>query len=435
MKRAYPYTDGATPGKEVKIPGWVAQKRDLGGLKFFMLRDREGTVQVTLKKGDVKPVLLERFDRLNREDYVLVSGKVRKADRAPGGREIIPASIDIINVSQTPLPVDIGDKIESGLDTRLDWRAIDLRNQRNLAIFKIQAKLVQGMQEYLRDNGFLQVFTPCFMGAPSESGSEVFAVPYFNREVFLRQDPQLHRQLIIASGFDRIYDIGPSWRAENSNTSRHMCEHRGCAPEMTLTDERDTMRVEEEMIAHAFRMVKRDCKEDLRILSVDLKVPKTPFPVLEFPNIYEILKKMGSETKHGEDLAREDEKLLQDYVDKKYKSDFFFVNRFPFSHKPFYVMRFDDDPDYARSVDMIYRGIELSSGGQREHRYDRVMEQVKIKKMSPESVEWFTKFFRYGAPPHGGFCIGIERLTMQMLGIHNVREVTLFPRDPDRILP
>jgi len=182
MKRAYPYTDGATPGKEIKIPGWVAQKRDLGGLKFFMLRDREGTVQVTLKKGDVKPILIERFSRLNREDYVLVSGKVRKAERAPGGREIIPSDVEIVNVSQTPLPVDIGDKIESGLDTRLDWRAIDLRNQRNLAIFKIQAKLVQGMQEYLRDNGFLQVFTPCFMGAPSESGSEVFAVPYHNMD-------------------------------------------------------------------------------------------------------------------------------------------------------------------------------------------------------------------------------------------------------------
>jgi aspartyl/asparaginyl-tRNA synthetase len=304
-----------------------------------------------------------------------------------------------------------------------------------LAIFKIQAKLVQGMQEYLRDNGFLQVFTPCFMGAPSESGSEVFAVPYFNKEVFLRQDPQLHRQLIITSGFDRIYDIGPSWRAENSNTARHMCEHRGCAPEMTLTDERDTMKVEEEMVAHAFRLVKRDCREDLKILGVDLKVPKTPFPVLEFPKIYDILKKMGSKTRHGEDLAREDEKLLQDYVDKKYKSDFFFVNRFPFAHKPFYVMRFDDEPEYARSVDLIYRGIEQSSGGQREHRYDKIMEQVKIKKMSPESVEWFTKFFRYGAPPHGGFCIGIERLTMQMLGIQNVREATLFPRDPDRILP
>ncbi len=435
MKRAYPYTDGAKPGKEVKIPGWVAQKRDLGGLKFFLLRDREGVVQVTLKKGDVKPVLMERFDRLNREDYVLVSGKVRKSDKAPGGREIIPSGIEIINVSQTPLPVDIGEKIESGLDTRLDWRAIDLRNQKNLSIFKVQAKLVQGMQEFLRDNGFLQVFTPCFMGAPSESGSEVFAVPYFNKEVFLRQDPQLHRQLIIASGFDRIYDIGPSWRAENSNTVRHMCEHRGCAPEMTLKDERDTMKVEEEMVAHAFKLVKRDCAEDLNVLGVDLKVPKTPFPVLEFPKIYDILKKMGSKTKRGEDLAREDEKLLQDYVDKKHKSDFFFVNRFPFVHKPFYVMRVDDEPEYARSVDLIYRGVELSSGGQREHRYDKIMEQVKIKKMSPESVEWFTKFFRYGAPPHGGFCIGIERLTMQMLGIQNVREATLFPRDPDRILP
>ncbi len=430
------YTSQAEPGKKALIKGWVSQIRDLGGLKFFMLRDREGHIQVTLKKGNVPDSLIKFMEGLSKEDCVLVEGHVKEAKQAPGGRELVPSRLEPISRSDPNIPIDIDSKIETGIDKRHDWRSIDLRDPRNTAIFKVQAKLVEGMQEWLIKEGYTQVFTPCLMGTASESGADVFPVMYYDKEAFLRQDPQLHRQLVIAGGLDRIYDIGPSWRAEPSHTTRHLCEHRGVAVEAAfIEDERDTMRMEEAMIASAFKKVKHDCRDDLKILGAKLTVPETPFPELSFPKIYDILEKMGKKVEQGEEVDREGELLLARHVEKKHGHEFFFINRFPFRKKPFYVMRVDDDPQWARSVDMIYRGLEMSSGGQREHRYDKLMEQVKLKGMDPAGVEWFTKFFRYGVPPHGGFCVGVERLTQQLLNISNIRDVVLFPRTPERFLP
>lgn len=426
----------AKPGTSLTLKGGVSSVRDLGGLKFFMLRDSSGSVQVTIKKKDSDPDLVTIVDSLNREDVIVVMGNAKEAKMAPGGVEIIPDSIEVLSAAQTPLPIDIDSKIETGLDKRHDWRSIDLRDPRNQAIFKIQAKLVEGMGEWLNKNGYVQVFTPCLMGTASESGSDVFPVMYYDKEAFLRQDPQLHRQLVIAGGFDKIYDIGPSWRAEPSHTTRHLCEHRGAAVEKAfLKDETDTMRMEEGLVISAFERVKKDCKAELETLGIKISVPKAPFPELRFPKIYDILSKMGKKVEYPEEMDREGELLLAEHVKKKYNHDFFFINRFPFKKKPFYVMRVDDDPRWARSVDMVYRGLEMSSGGQREHRYDKIMAQVKEKKMDPAGVDWFTKNFKYGVPPHGGFCIGIERLTQQLIGIKNIRDVVLFPRTPERFLP
>jgi nondiscriminating aspartyl-tRNA synthetase len=423
-------------GKHVLLKGWVAQVRDLGGLKFLTLRDRSGSVQVTVKKKEASPSLLKAVDGLGREDLVQVTGLAKEAKQAPGGIEILPESISTISKAETPLPIDIDSKIETGIDKRHDWRSLDLRDPRNTAIFKVQSKIVEGMQEWLNGNGYLQVFTPCLMGTASESGAEVFPVMYYDREAFLRQDPQLHRQLVIAGGFERIYDIGPSWRAEHSHTTRHLCEHRGAAVEAAfINDETDTMRIEEQVVISAFRRVTRDCKPELETLGVKVTVPEAPFPELRFPEVYDILEKMGKKVEFEDKPDREGELLLSQYVKKKFGHDFFFLNRFPFKKKPFYVMRVDDDPRWARSVDMVYRGLEMSSGGQREHRYDKLMEQVKTKKMDPKGVEWFTQHFRYSAPPHGGFCIGIERITQQLLDIKNIRDAVLFPRTPERLLP
>jgi aspartyl-tRNA synthetase len=434
LKRTY--TRDISPGQTVMIRGWVSQVRDLGGLKFFLLRDRQGQVQVTLKKGESPADLIKTVGKLNREDVVGVQGKVRSAKQAPGGLEIVPNKIDLIRNAETPLPIDIDSNIETGLDKRLDWRSLDLRNPNNLAIFKIQSKIVEGMEEYLRSNGYIQIFTPCIMGAASEGGADVFPVVYYDKEAFLRQDPQLHRQLIIAAGFDKIFDLGPSWRAEPSHTTRHLCEHRGCAVEAAfIKDETDTMRIEEGLVITALKRVATDCKGELEFLNKKFKVPEDPFPELRFPKIYDILEKMGKKIKHGEDIDRESEKLLHDYVKKKFKTDFFFLNRFPSAVKPFYVMKVDEDPQWARSVDLIYKGLEMSSGGQREHRFEKIVEHIKEKKMTYESVEWFAKIFKYGVPPHGGFNIGIERLTQQLIDIPNIREVVLFPRTPERFLP
>jgi aspartyl-tRNA synthetase len=421
---------------EVAISGWVSNLRDLGKVKFIIIRDSKGIAQVTLKKGVVDELLLNIVNTLNLEDVVFVQGKVVERKNAPSGKEIIPNKIKVLSKAETPLPMDISGKIESNLDTRLDWRALDLRRLETASIFKIQAKIVEGMEEYLRKEGYLQVFTPCLMGVASESGAEVFPVVYFEREAFLRQDPQLHRQLLIVAGFDKVFDLGPNWRSDPSHTPRHLCEYRACAVELGfLKDEIDVMKVEENLVVAAFKKTIEDCEKELKLMDREILVPKTPFPKLEFPKVYEILKEFGKNIEFGEDYDRESEILLWKYVKEKYGSNFFFVNRFPFKVKPFYVMKSDEDSQWARSVDLICKGLELSSGGQREHRYDIIVSQIKEKGLNIDAMRWFVKFFKYGVPTHGGFCIGIERLVMQMLGVENIREATLFPRAPERLLP
>lgn len=422
-------------GKDVLLQGWVQEIRDIGKLKFIVLRDVSGIIQITAHKETTSPSVFSQMSKIPKESVIAVEGKVKKSKQAPGGREVLPTKLEIISEAAQPLPIDVTMRSKTELPRRLDWRSLDLRRQRDAAIFKIQAKLVEGMQEWLNKNDFLQVFTPCIMGAASESGAEVFQVMYFGKPAFLRQDPQLHRQLCIAAGLEKIYDLGPSWRAELSHTTRHLCEHRGCAVEFAfLKDEVDTIRVEEQLVVAALKKIKKECKEELGLLNVDLKIPKIPFPVLQFPEIYDILKKLGKSLSKNEDLDTEAQNLLADYVKKKYKADFYFINRFPFSIKPFYVMKLNGGP-WARSVDLYCKGIEMSSGGQREHRYKNLIENVKEKGMNLKSVEWFTKFFKYGVPLHGGFNIGIERLTQAVLGLENIREAALFPRDPERLLP
>lgn len=420
---------------KVEITGWVHKIRNLGKINFIVLRDMSGIIQITAVKGKVSDELFNLMDKITRESVIYVKGIVKNSKQAPGGKEIIPNDIKIISKAEE-LPIDVSDFSKTELPKRLDWRCLSLRTRKSQIIFKIQSKLIEGMQEWLHKNGFSQVFTPCLMGVASESGSEVFEVKYFKDKAFLRQDPQLHRQLTILGGLERIYDIGASWRAEKSHTIRHLCEHRTCAVELAFIDsEKDVMKIEEQVIISAFKKVNQDCKKELEELKIKLKIPKTNFPEITFPEVYSILEKMGMKIKKGEDLDLEAEKLLWEYVQKQYPGvDFYFLNKFPFKKKPFYVMG-GDGSKYARSTDLYYRGIEMSSGGQRENKYDSLMKNIKDRKVNPKSVEWFTKFFKYGVPTHGGFAIGIERLTMVLLELPNIREATLFPRDTERLLP
>lgn len=421
-------------GKQVIIMGWARAIRGGGSLKFIQLADREGSVQITAKKGVVSDKIMNELSDLNREDVIAVKGNVKENKEAPNGFEIIPLEIKILNKAGA-LPIEIvTKKTPADLPTRLDWRTIDLRKPKIMAIFKIQNVLVNAMEKWLIDNDFIRVFTPCLKGAASESGSQIFAVPYFDKTAYLREDPQLHRQLVIGGGFDKIFDTGPSWRAESSHTIRHLCEHRSVAVELGfINNEYDVMKVEEQVLVAGLKAVQDECKEELKLLGKEIHIPKLPLPVLEFPEIYKILQKLSSKIKDGDDLSREDELKLADYVWEKYNSKYFFINKFDYSHKPFYVYT---DGNRARSVDLeAFGGIELSSGGQREHRYKVLMKQVKDKGLDPKNIEWYTKFFQYGFPPHGGFALGIERLTMVMLDLPNVREAVLFPRDPERLLP
>lgn len=435
--RSYINTVPKKPGAKATVGGWVQRLKDVGSTKFIWLSDTTGTIQLTLVKGRVKEGVFKEFGSLDLHDFIFVSGEVPEKIIAKEYVELVPESIEVLSKAEKPLPLDVSGQIESELETRLNWRSIALRDPKKQAVLKVQARLVEGMQKFLAENGFLLTFTPCLLGVPAEGGSEMFEVKYFKQKAYLRQDPQLHRQLLMVAGLDRIYDLGPSWRAEQSHTPRHITEHRTCAAEMSFIDsEEDVMAMEGEFIRSAVGHVAENCKEEQELLGIKIEAPKIPLPELRFPKVYEILKELGKKNVGvGAEIDHESELLLAKYVREKHRSDFFFLNRFPYKVKPFYVMRVDEEPEYARSVDLIYKGIELSSGGQREHRYERIVKQAKEKGISLANIEWFAKFFRYGAPPHGGFSLGIERLTMDLLNMPNITEATPFARNPERLEP
>jgi nondiscriminating aspartyl-tRNA synthetase len=423
-------------GKEARLEGWVHDVRALGGITFVLLRNSRGVVQVALPKKAVRQDLFDLASGLHQEDVISVTGIVKESKAARMGFEVVPSTIEVIAKAASPLPLDPRGVTAASLDTRLEWRSLELRRPETAAIFKIENAIVQAFEDYLQGAGFIRAFTPSIIGGVSEGGSEVFKIDYYGREAFLRQDPQLHRQLTIAGGFDRVYDLGPNWRAELSHTPRHLSEHRTIAPEVAfISDERDVMRLEEKMVVHGIKGVRDRCPDELALLKLELEVPKTPFPEIDFPDVYDILKAKGKRLPRDEDLDEESKDLLASYVKEKFGGALYFVNRFPSKPKPFYIMRVDDQPEFARSTDFFFGALELSSGGQREHRHDRIMAQIREKKMDAPSLKWFTEPFRYGVPPHGGFSFGIERFTARLLGMENVKEAVLFPRDPERLSP
>ena len=423
-------------GKEVTVSGWVHDVRVLGGISFVLLRNTGGIVQIAAPKKTVKPEVFELIATLHQEDVIQVGGTVKESTAARMGFEIIPTQIEVMSKAAAPLPLDPRGVTPASLDTRLEWRSLELRRPETAAVFKIENAVVQGFEDFLQGSGFIRAFTPSIIGGVSEGGSEVFKIDFYGKDAFLRQDPQLHRQLTIAGGFDRIYDLGTNWRAEVSHTPRHLSEHRTIAPEMAfITDELDTMKLEEEMIVHGIKHVIKHCPDELGLLKVELKVPDTPFPVVQFPEIYDTLDKLGRTLPRNEDIDDPSLRALAGQVKEETGSDFFFLNRFPSAAKAFYVMRVDETPEFARSVDLVYKGLELSSGGQREHRHDRIVAQIMEKGYNPKSLEWFTEPFRYGVPTHGGYSLGIERFTSYLLGMESIKEAVLFPRDPERLQP
>jgi nondiscriminating aspartyl-tRNA synthetase len=426
----------AMVGKEVRLSGWVHDVRVLGGISFVLLRNARGVVQLAAPKKSVTPELYDLISGLHQEDVITIVGSVKDSKVARMGFEVVPSAVEVLSKAAAPLPLDPRGVTPTTLDTRLEWRSLELRRPETSAIFKIENAIVQGFEEFFQSSGFIRAFTPSIIGGVSEGGSEVFKIDFYGKDAFLRQDPQLHRQLTIAGGFDRIYDLGTNWRAELSHTPRHLSEHRTIAPEIAfISDERDVMKLEEEMVVHGVKHVIRHCADELSLLKLDLEVPETPFPVVAFPEVYETLQKLGRKLPKHQDIDEPSQRSLAEHVKKETGSDFFFLNRFPSAIRSFYVMRVDSDPEFARSVDLVYKGLELSSGGQREHRHDRIISQIKEKGYDLKSLEWFTEPFRYGVPPHGGYSFGIERFTSYLLGMENIKEAALFPRDPERLQP
>lgn len=426
----------ARVGKSVELAGWVHDVRVLGGISFVLLRNSKGIVQLAAPKKGMALELFRLIGGLHQEDVIRCRGKVKESRAARLGFEILPDRVEVLSRAATPLPLDPRGVTPASLDTRLQWRSLELRRPEAAAIFKIEGAAVGAFEDFLQARGFLRVFTPSILGGISEGGSEVFKIDYFGRPAFLRQDPQLHRQLTVAGGFDRIYDLGANWRAEVSHTPRHTSEHRTIAPEMAfISDEKDVIRVHEEMVAEGIRAVKKSCPEAMATLKLELEVPKTPFPIAEFPAIYDTLAGLGRKLPRDQDIDELSQRALATHVKETTGSDFFFINRFPSKAKPFYVMKVDETPEFARSVDLVYKGVELSSGGQREHRHDRILSQIREKGMDEKGLTWFTEPFRYGVPPHGGYSFGIERFVAYLLNLESIKEAALFPRDPERLQP
>jgi len=409
--------------------GWVHDIRKTGSVQFIILRTMEGLRQLTIT-DDCSKEVKAHLQGLTKESAIVATGRLQPAAKAPGGTELLVQTLSIVGPAEKILPFVPRDSATVPLPKRLDFRSLDLRSPDHQLMIRVQSAIVQGIHVHLAKEGFKHVFTPCLMGVPSESGSAVFPVIYFDKEVFLRQDPQLHRQLTIASGVDKIYEMGPAWRAEQSHTTKHLCEHRVCAVEVAfIKDEYDVMRVEEGII--------RAAVEAAALIPgvIPPSLGKDPFPIFTLDEVRDIVAKKGHVYDPLEDLDKETERVLWEYVRDTLHRDFYMVTGFASRIKPFYVMEDAKDPRHARSFDVYCKGMELSSGGQREHRHDHLLKRITSAGMSHESLEWFTRHFRFGVPPHGGFAIGIERLTQMIVGAENIRDCVLFPRDPERVVP
>ena len=424
----------------VTIQGWLQTLRDQKKMQFLILRDRTGLVQVAhYRPGN--PELGDLISTLGTESALTVTGKVvENAVVKLGGLEIQLESLKVENLAETPLPFDPFDNDNlPAIDFRMDWRYLDLRREQNLLLFKVQSVLEHAMREYWLQNEFIEIHSPKITGSPSESGAELFEVLYFERKAYLAQSPQFYKQMAMAAGFERVFEIGPVFRADPSFTSRHMTEFTGLDMEISWIDSHeDVMAFTEKWLQYAYKRVNETYGSEIKaVFGVDIKVPEVPFPRLTMAEAYAILKAQGYKLppERKGDLDPGGERAIADYVKEKYDSDFLFVIDWPISVRPFYHMRHPDAPELTRSFDLIAGGLEIATGAQREHRYEVLREQALEKGLGLENIQYYLDFFRYGAPPHGGFGMGLSRVLMVLLGLPNIRESVFLFRGPNRLTP
>ncbi len=418
-------------GTAVKVAGWLHEIRDLGKLKFLLVRDREGLIQVTAKEGVTDARLFTVIDSLTRESVILVEGAVSANPKAPGGVELQPKRIKILAKAKTPLPLDVTGKVDADLDTRLNNRYLDVRKPKVAAVFKVRSTVQRAFREYFAKNKFIEVNTPTVIAAASEGGTDLFAISYFEREAFLAQSPQLYKQMMMASGLDRVFITTPVFRAETHNTTRHLNEILQMDVEVAfIRDEEDVLKYLEGVTAHIFKSVAEEREKELEQLGRTLAVPKTPFTRLTYDEVLELLAAKGLELSWGDDIGTEAEKILgAEYADP------FFIKHWPIDVRSFYSRPLDDNPKLCGAFDLMYAGIELASGAQRIHEEKQLVEALEKRGLSAENFEFYLKAFRYGMPPHGGWSIGAERITEVICGVKNIRECVLFPRDRTRLEP
>ncbi|MGH2854158.1 MAG: aspartate--tRNA(Asn) ligase [Solirubrobacteraceae bacterium] len=426
----------AKVGESVRLRGWVNAVRDQKRMQFVILRDETGLAQVALEKADPPSELNRQVSELTAESAVTLAGSVAADERVKlGGIEVRLETLEIDSPAEPELPVTP----ESALDKRIDWRYIDLRRPDRRLIFEVQSTAEHAMREHWRSEGFVELHTPKFMGSASESGAELFKVEYFERTAYLAQSPQFYKQMAMAAGFGKVFEVGPVFRANPSFTSRHDTEFTSVDVEISWIDSHeDVMAFEEAWLAHVFAAVAAEHGEAIReTFGVDVVVPSLPFPRVSLAEAKELLRARGHEHVPGpdDDLDPPSERALSAIVAEERGHEFAFLTDYPSSVRPFYHMRHPDRPGLTRSFDLLWRGIEITTGAQREHRLDVLLQQAREKRVEIEPIQYYLDFFRYGAPPHGGFGFGLTRLLMQMLGQDNVREVTFLYRGPNRLEP
>lgn len=415
-------------GQTVTIAGFAHAIRNQGSIKFILVRDVKGIAQCVVLKSS--PAFSEA-ENITLESVVKITGLAKQEKQAPGGYEVEAQQIEILsNALPLPIPVVVeksGDEVE--MPKRFDNRWIDLRREENLKIFKVWTELEKGFRKHMSESGYVQVYGPSFMNSPSESGSEVFEVKYFDRKAYLAQSPQFYKQMAMAAGFEKVFMTGPVFRAEPSYTTRHMTEFTGWDFEISyIQSHHDVMDELESFLVSGFEQVKSAGL-------VEIEVPSRPFPRISMSEAKELLaeKNIPSEKEH--DLSPEEERALATIIREKYNHDFVFLIDWHKSIRPFYHMRHEDNPELTKSFDLLYRGLEIVTGAQREHRHEVLEIQAKEKGMDLEQLNYYIEFFRYGCPPHGGIGLGPGRVIMQILGLSSVKEATFLPRDVKRLTP
>lgn len=422
-------TIGDRVGEEVLLRGWVHQLRILGDLAFLLLRDRTGIVQVVLE-GE-----LARLD-LPLESSVSLTGTVTTDQRAPGGVEVRAKTLEILARAREPVPFELNKKaLKAGLEVLLNHRTISLRHPRNRAIFKVQDEILYAFRQYLRFMDFTEIHTPKIVSTGIEGGTELFPVQYFEKRAYLAQSPQFYKQMMVGAGLERVYEVGPVFRAEEHNTSRHLNEYVSLDLEIGfIRDEEELMDLEESLLRFVFMHVADACQAELKLFGVQAPDPYR-IPRLPLAEAQAILRQEYKKASPPGNLDPEGERLLGEYVRKEYRSDFVFITHYPVKKRPFYAMPREDNPELTRSFDLLYNGLEVTTGGQRIHDYEQLVANMKRFGLDPANFQHYLEVFKFGMPPHGGFAIGLERLTARLLGLENVREASLFPRDRNRITP
>lgn len=417
-----------TETQEVSIYGWVQEIRVLKNLIFIVLRDHTGAAQVTIKKNEVSNS--DEVSSLNRESVIKVTGTIVKDSISKLGLEIHAKSLEVLNKAEAPLPLGVIDPVEADFDTRLNNRFLDIRKPEKSLIFKIESSVLWGIREYLREMKFLEVHTPKIVAAATEGGADLFRVQYFEKEAFLNQSPQLYKEILISSGLNRVFEVGPAFRAEEHNTPRHINEFTSIDIEMSFADHNDAMQMLEYSVRNGIERVKNDYGEEMSSYGLNIRIPELPFPRITYEDCRKILVDKNMNLPFGEDFSPEH---LRE-IGKKFEG-FYFITDWPSSLRPFYTMPKPDDPEYTNSFDLQYQEKEITSGAQRVHNPELLKRRFIEKGLNPDDFEFYLKAFRYGMPPHAGWAIGLERLVMVLLDLPNIRDATLFPRDRTRIVP